>query len=859
MNGSAVTSKRALNTNNEAVLTFAPALTVNAGQTVTLDIIASLNGITGNAALEIASATAVTAGGASVTGSFPVRGNLMAFADYNVTTLNFDVTTAGDYDVKVGDTDVELGVFDIEFGVNPRDVVVSSVTLRNSGVEDISASILGLRLENNGEVVSNNATFDGRNVTFTMKNGGLTMLKDDGNQTFYVKGDVIAKESISPDSLNLSLQRKEDLNAYEKATGFGVSYAAATYPVAVSEVTITSGAVSVAKKAASPANTSVVPGSKNVVVLLANAKADEAINAEGLKLYYANVEGGSESSFNNVRLYVNNVLLGSFDAATTTNISTFTNEMIDSSLSLKKGDNEIKVTVDVKTTTNPGDKFTAKLMSSSGNMFDLPEYVNNGNSVHVDEISGTAEGAEITVEGGAYEVSRNDGFAIDRPIIQGTTDVVLGRFAVKALNDAVRINSVVLGPNTGASATTTSSSIYDMKLFVDDVQIGTTRNFSNGATFSSVNYTIAQNTTKIIELRGSFDSSAANNSRFLTVLTFNAQDSLGKVITPAKTAATQQFQVKESGTLTIAKGPNTPNSDIIVAAAGVETEVAQFRLTSQNDASVVTEIAIENVNSNVASDRVSAYRLYLGNTLLDTTVPMTASSTIVSSLDELRDVARFYIANNALTVGLDQNVTISVRAVLNSVDVVAQSNKIVQIAVSEVVAKSSNGATLTVDVTNDGIRANAMVIRKTKPTLALLNGITGGAASTQELIRFTVTADANEDVSLNNLVFTKNGSSALASTTAFSLFEVGNSTAIQTNATTPSFTAFTVTVGKGESKTFRVVGNTTTVDNDKTFGISLNDEAASMVWDEYYVGGFAGDYSAQYIKTLPLDGGVLKY
>ena len=846
--GVMVTSKRALNSNDEAILTFAPALNIPAGQTVTIDIIASLASASGNGALGIASASAVTASGATVSGSFPIVGNVMSFTSYDVTELTVASTvTAGfpyDYTVKVGDEDVELAKFDINFGTNSKDVTVNSVVLRNTGTEDLATVVMDLYLENNGNIVSEKGVINGRYVTFNMKNGGLTMLKDDGDQVFYVKGDVIGKDNATDPGLKLLLNKKEDLYAYEKSTGFGVSLGHAD-SLLISEVAIDAGAVSVSKKSTSPSDTTVVKSSKSVNALVANLKADEAINADGLTVYVANASAGA-SSFENVKVYLNNILLGSFDVtATSASISTFSfSEEVDSTLSLKKGDNEVKVTVDVKSAATAGDKIAVKLDGSD--LLTTPEYAANQNAVSPSDISGTASGAIITVEGGDLSVTRNDGYAEGRKAVKGTTDVSLAKFAVKALNDTVKLTSVSLAANSASGTKIPDSSVYDMKLFVDGVQIGSTRNFSNGSTFSSLNLSISKNATKVIELKGSFDSSSTGTLK--TVATFNAQDSLGKSITPAPTDTSAQFEITEGGTLTVAKGANTPYSAILVAKAGVEQAVADFRLTAVDDSANITELVIENATT-TADARIASYKLYDGSTLLDTAIPTTGEAT-------------FYISGNKLVVPANGSKTISVKAVFNSIEVAADTNAQLTLSIkdSSIIAKSSNGSELAqTSISGESTAvANHMFVRKTKPTFSKVNGIVGGASSAQEVARFKVAADANEDLRLTAIAFTRNGTGS-ATPNGYVLYEVGNATALATSATA-DFSGFETVINKGTDKTYRVIANTSSVINDATFGLSLSNVATTnkIAWGEYFVTGYE-DHDSTYVEELPLDFGSMKY
>lgn len=852
-NGNAVSTKRTL-TNDEAILTLSPRVVVNAGQTVTLDILAELDNVTGNMALGIASASAVSASGSSVSGSFPINGNIMSLTEYHVTKLELTKNGAGDYPVSVGEDEVELAKFDIELTDNQRDVELKSITLRNTGVEDLDSVVMNLHLESAGEVVSENASFDGRYAHFNLKDGGMTILEDDGTHTFVVKGDIIDRDNSAPESLVFGLQRAEHVVAYEKATGFGVTYEHGNN-VAISTVEIKSGVVTVSKKSTSPSDDSVVAGTSNVVALLANIKTDEAIYAEGLKVNY----DGDVSSFQNIRVYLNNVLLDSFDLEVdSTQDGDFIENEIDSAINLNKGDNEVKVTVNVKSNATPTDAFKVKLVGTDGDLLVLPEYTSNGLFVSDDGISGTAEGALLTVEGGELSVTRNDGYSDKRVLIQGNTDVTLGKFAVKASNDKLRVTSVNLGANDGKDTATAHASIYDMKLFVDGNQVGTTRNFgSGGATFFSLNYEIAKNTTKVFELKGSFDSSAAagDETYFKTTATFYAQDSTGSSVTE-KDDDTAEFLVKESGELAVSVAPSTPNSTILIASSGNEQTLAEFRLTTQFDSANVTEINMVNASHvDGAAARVSAFNLYKGTTLLDSVVASDQNVT-------------FYISNNQLLIPANSNQVITVKAQFNNIEFSNDSGKEYEMKLIGMEAKGSNGALIADLGVGDltPVTANVMELRKTKPTFALVNGYNpAGSDLEQEMLRFSITADNNEDLQVTKLAVTLGGTTTgIAEATTggagdMKLYEVGDNTAIGSHAT-GAFTGLEVEIAAGSTKTFYVTADTSAVSTDERFGVSLrNDTADNILWKEYFVAGYGSAVDGELLVSFPLSGGVMTY
>lgn len=837
-NGIRVSSQKTISSNDEAILTFSPVLNIPAGQTVVLDIVASLNNAEGNAALSIASASAVSANGATISGSFPVVGNSMSFTNYAVAEVEFEGGD-GTKSAKVGDVNVELGTFVLSFGAESRDVIFQSVVLKNTGVEDVSQTLSNLTLEKNGEVISSNATVDGRNVTFTIKNDGLLIEKGD-SLTFKVRGDIIGKENTGSNGYTFNLNRKEDISISERSTGFGVSIIETD--TVMEQVTVTAGALSLTKKSTTPSDTDAIKGSKGVVSLIANVRADEAIVADGMKINFTSVSGAT-SSFENAKVYVNGYLLGSFDPSTSP-------AEIDSSVNFNKGDNEVKVTVDVKTDATASHDIKFSLAAGDIMNGQSPEYVASGNSVNTDDINGSPEGAKITVQGASLTMVRNDGYSDGRKIVKGSKDIVLGKFNVKASYDNVKITSVQLTEN-GHHATTSGevadSSVYDMKLFVDGVQIGTTRDFNSGATFSSLNYNLIKDQIKTIELVGSFDT--ANTGYFKTTMKINGEDSRGKAVAE-KQADTADLLITNEGTLDVAAGADTVVSSILLAKPAIEQEIGQYRLTAIDDLANITELTFalhaSSSAANVVDPRVSSYKLYDGANLVSTDNPISGVTT-------------FRITGNQLTVPANGAKTITLKAVFNTIDNPDQSNVAIRAKLTGYKFKSSAGnetATTTLSVAT-----NLMNLRKTAPTFSPVSGVTGGQGSNQEVFKFTITADSNEDVVLNSLVFTESGSATgTANVSSFKLYEGDVEKGATTTASAPTFTSLNLTIAKGTSKTYTLKADTSAVPVDATYGIALEKgtDGANVSWAEYFVAGTVNG-NALYLSHFPLSGSTMKY
>ena len=297
--GVRVSSQQGLNAStDDATLTFSPALAIAANSSITLDIVASLSGGSNvyAAALGVAASSAGT----------PVYGGSMTFTAYVVGTATATLSNAKN--PKVGEENTELATLEVTAS---KDSYFHSITLKNDGNEDMVKVLTNLRLEKNGSVVSEPAVFSGRYTTFNLKSGGL-LIESGDTLTLKLKASVIGKDNASGVSLLLKINKNEDVSIVEKTTGFGVSVTASADTVSD---TFVAGALVLTKKTTSPTDADVIIGSKSVLALVANVKADQAISSEGLNLKAD--FSGTYSHFENAKVTINGVSLGTVSPTST--------------------------------------------------------------------------------------------------------------------------------------------------------------------------------------------------------------------------------------------------------------------------------------------------------------------------------------------------------------------------------------------------------------------------------------------------------------------------------------------------------------------------------------------------------------
>jgi hypothetical protein len=380
-----------------------------------------------------------------------------------------------------------------------------------------------------------------------------------------------------------------------------------------------------------------------------------------------------------------------------------------------------------------------------------------------------------------------------------------------------------------------------MKFFVDGAQTGNTVDFgTTGSSFSSLNFTVEKDQTRTIEIFGSFDSAAADASTFATGLTLYAQDSKGKTVTNG-VASSAQFAVSGAGTMNVAVGGNTPTAALL-SSNSTEQEVAEYKFTATNDSASLTELQVYNYAggslNTTADSRVSSVRLYDGTTLIDSFTPVLGGG-------------KFVITNDKAKVLANQNKTLSVKVVLNTIDNdYTATNMPLAYAITAYKFKSSNGSETVSAGNMTPIAANTFVIRKTVPTIAYLalpdTTLNAGA---KDIAKFSVSADAAGDVTVDRIALdvAATSNATLTATAGNTTVKINgsfkNASASISNGQYIVVLASPEVVSAGTSKTFEIQANTSVTGQGSDSITAKISEDASAAYNHNANGGvLAGNF-----------------
>ncbi|HEY5714636.1 MAG TPA: S-layer homology domain-containing protein, partial [Candidatus Gracilibacteria bacterium] len=331
VDGFKIGNDKSVNNDDIAELRFNPPLIVPAGQTVVADLVGSMETSAAVAGgrhntghhnrFAVISGDDLVSTAANVVGDFPIEGEEMEIADYEVSQIRFS-SLGSDSTVDVGDNFIEIGKFRLLNDSNTnKDVELRAVTFKNDGTAELEDSLENISLYVSGEQVSAETIVDGDYLTFRLDNGvtGGYIIEDGDSRIFSIRADIVSAEK--DDTINLKVDNFEDIVGVEVGTSFGVkavagdngfslsgsgqsastTSASCTTGVSAAEddcarlkaYVIDSGDLNVSRDPSSIGNQEYAPGSNDVVFLTARVVVDQPMIVDGLTIH---VETGSTVS-----------------------------------------------------------------------------------------------------------------------------------------------------------------------------------------------------------------------------------------------------------------------------------------------------------------------------------------------------------------------------------------------------------------------------------------------------------------------------------------------------------------------------------------------------------------------------------
>jgi len=792
-----LTTGRTVNaTTNEA--TFSGLnLTLNAGETKTLMIVADI-AAAGTGDVNSLQLVALTSGATTASG-LPLSGPSFTWSGVPVGNIAIDKSGTIS-NPKAGQLGAKLAEFKLTAG-GAEDVMLNKVVLYYAGSVSRS-NISNLMLKQNGTTVASVAGLNSKDQAVLVLATPFSMEKGN-SRTFELYGDLSGTIRAG-DTVLFYVDQKADILATGSTYGYGVmvSSAAADVPAGSYDGTgCTAGPPAAGNCSAStvdagqltttfngPAAKDIAANAKDVELFNFTMAAAANLEVKKTRLVLTGTPAGAESEIEDIK--ITDVATGATVAGPKAGVNGTANYDFTEVFNLSAGQaRTFKVTADVKSTAVAGHKYMVTL--------DIPTWVgqvrnldNSTNLALADFVPATAmAGNNHTIKKATATFSVAS-TPVAQTLIQGSQGVALLGVSIRA-GDAsdVKVSSIkVTGYTDADTATnadilqgqdyddtdggtdvdpgetaTVSDTVMTANLWDGTTQVGATKSPGAGAdgtmVFDSLNLVIAKGQTKTLVLKANLASSIASvllnddKLRFdiAAIGDVSVTDPDGNaIVAPDLTAfpvTGNVMTIKAGGSIAVTLAPDDAESEAgVVVGGGSNVVLAKYKFTAADEELKLTKASF----TVAAATSTISLSLYDGSTLIGG--PASVDGTGAAHFTGLNFVVP-KDGNKVLTVKGSMN-TVGASGATTGADATVTLKDTAAGFAFEVRGTSAGSSTNIVAITGGDKVANAKTLRKTKPTVTLVNqGETLGAGD-QVVLRFTVAADAGGDVALGKISVT---------------------------------------------------------------------------------------------------------
>ncbi len=815
-------------------------ITVPAGSTKTITVKADVAGTSGNIGVSIEAASNVVSSAATVTGAFPLNGNLMSMmspADALATVSLATSTTASS--VKAGNTNAI--VWSATAAVANKAVDFKQIVFKQIG--SINADDLeNLSLYVDGTKVATAQLID-NTVNFVFSPVRLNT----GSHTIDLKVDIVKGSSRT-----FSFAMQTAANAVFTDTNYNINVAASGLGVTTTGTSYTISTGTLSLSADSTFNTNqIVKTASNAVLARFKLKAfgeDIKVNSLTTSLVVASTSPLSATSTETVSdfaIYVDGVQVGSSQtvtlaSTTTTYPKTFGTTNLFTIAAGHEAMVEIKGSLNLDQNTS--------LTSVKANITGIPSAQGVTSYASVASVDASSN-QTLTVTSGSLTIAKNSAMQ-DQNVSKNTPNVRIGSFIL----------------STGSAEGVNVSNIR--------ITMAGTADYANNIS----NLYIGDNTTPIAP-SASNDFNVAFNVAANSSKTIDVYADLGEITSGTTTQVTMGVTYRTDITNTFANTNATPVSGQTLT---VQTAVLADPTIVSNDP--VSKMVLGGASAIAANYKfVATYGNVFVNEL---TFTVNSASTAISEVTVAGQTAPVVDSTVSFT-GLNKEIIAGLQG--TNLEVSAKYIPVTSSGQGGVATNATSSLTLTtVKYTANGVQAtksdltaksNDMLVVASIPTVALASdnpaGMTAGfaAGANSELLRFTVVnGTPSNPVNLKTITITPTYSGTLTSTSTqlVKVYESGDlsaiigSAAIGDNGDTVKIT-FTNDSTINTAKTYVVRADTTgltTAGNSIRLDLTSSDTASALgsagagdwSWNDSTVSNYANGYL---LKNLPLQGNTM--
>lgn len=637
-NGVKVGTARDVNSDKEATFNFSTPIEVAAGTTKSLLVKATIAAAsTGNYALGIASAADIITGGATVSGTFPVRGNMQAIVSgTTIGTVTMSSVGSTDTNNNFGDDNVLLASFDLTAANEP--IIFESMRMKNGGTN--TAGIVGnMRVLIDGDEVVKGAELVDKFVNFNMAN---TVIAKNDTVTVEVYGDLgIANVN---NTVNLYFDDANDLVFTGKDYGYGIQIASSGFgslDTATTDgiiVTLAAGDVTIdMDKTATPAK-DVRPGDNAVVlatikILSSGENATiTSLKENGANEFVISGTGLNCNELDNVSL--KDVASGAvYDAAIATSTNTAKCKLtITDEIALVKGVTktfQLRADIAGSTDTNTADSGDTYQVTLEDGAFAITGDTSDASlATSITPTSVSSAIATVKTSSLTWQTTA----LTNKTIVPGAKDVVVYSAGLETgASSAVTLTSVKISATSTSATAFDDNNISQLKLYVDgklvktsagnitEAVVGTTAGYINFTSLDTVNRVIPAGKTVTLEVKADFAASFSPAGYIQLAIANGTSDIVAKdvdnnnVVESVSNVGTLSRTVilNTVGTLKVELTTTDlkSNANTIVLAGGKTTSgdkyLAKLTFTTANEPIKVKTLVLGNAGTATADDILS--------------------------------------------------------------------------------------------------------------------------------------------------------------------------------------------------------------------------------------------------------------
>jgi hypothetical protein len=782
---------------------------VPAGETKTLTVRANVayqSDPSGNHGFSIQEAGDIVTNGASVSGSFPIKGNIMSLSSIDAGDLTFAFGSVNG-SVKIGEEQKEVAEFDLTAS-DVEDVAFKDITLTNEGSANSSA-LDNFKLYIGGDVVAETASTDSDEVTMTLDEP--YMIEDGETETFTLKADV---QGETGEDIEYQLDSLEDITGEGQKYGYYVTVLPDDGTLSgengnATLIDIETGDLAVTEADDNPSAQDAARDQSDVTFLKAELQAENqplTVTDYTVDINASSLSGAtsSENYIENVTIYLDGERVAGPEDVSFSGESTSASVDFEDELELD-GDHILEVQADFTNDTRHGD-YTMTLDSAKMT-------VEDSEGDEITDVNGSADGNAVTVSSPQPGLSKDATFG-NKDVVSGN-EVLAGRFILSAGDsEALEIDSYDVGlhfTENGATTILTEDDIEDLKVNGESY----VSNPDATSTFS-VDEEVAAGEDKAIEvyLTISDDVDADNiDSQVTTRLSVEGE---GKVSGEDFSEATDgQTMTLADGVLTASVDAATPDADIMLAQS-TDNNVGKWEFSAENTGFTITEVEI------------TAY----ASTTATTSSELNDSAVTGMTFGDASDntpVNGVFEFDTDIRVEADQDKKVNALANFNDIDNIDTDDNKVQFIITSYSYISDNESTETSVDPVDLPTNELMEIYDSKITVSSTQGDSSSLGNTDNYIMdVTITNDGGEDGNDSILKTLTVDTDAVGAATVDGVdLEDGSGESVLSNSASSTGT-YTLTlnegdgtIASGESKTFQVVVSVT--------GAGENDSVTAQV------------------------------